>query len=150
MTVSDVMNADVLSVTPETPIEEVRTLMRHRKIHHLVVRRGTQPVGVVSAHDLSSIGSTRRRPKMVADIMSRHLVTIEGRVSLDRAAYKMRNHAIGCLIVLDRGAIAGIVTTSDVLGRLGDVDQRRRRADKRTAIHHRVVHRRRSRADGVW
>jgi CBS domain-containing protein len=150
MTVSDVMNTDVLSIAPETPIEDARNLMRKRKIHHLVVRRGTQPVGVVSTHDLPSMRSTRRRPKVVADIMSRHLLTIEGRVSLDRAAYKMRNHAIGCLIVLNRGTIAGIVTTSDLLGRLGDLDQRRRRADERTAIHHRVVHRHRARADGVW
>src|SRR5262249_2137121 len=110
MTVSDVMNADVLSVAPTTPIEEARNLMRQRKIHHLVVQRGTQPMGVVSTHDLSSTRSTRRRPKTVADIMSRHLITIEGRASLDRAAYKMRNHAIGCLIVLNRGTVAGIVT----------------------------------------
>jgi len=44
MTVSDVMNADVLTITPETPIEDARTLMRQRKIHHLVVGRGAQPV----------------------------------------------------------------------------------------------------------
>jgi acetoin utilization protein AcuB len=150
MTVSDVMNVDVFNIAPETPIEEARNMMRQRKIHHLVVRRGAQPIGVVSAHDLSSMRSAQRRPKTVADIMSRHLITIEGRVSLERAAYKMRNHAIGCLIVLNRGTVAGIVTTSDLLGRLGDVDQRRRRADERTAIHHRVVHRHRSRPNGVW
>jgi CBS domain-containing protein len=150
MTVSDVMNADVLTITPETPIEDARTLMRQRKIHHLVVGRGAQPVGVVSAHDLSRRQSRRRQPKTVADIMSRHLITIESRASLNRAAYKMRNHAIGCLVVLNRGIVAGIVTTSDLLGRLGDADQRRRRADDGTAIHHRVGHRHRSRANGVW
>jgi CBS domain-containing protein len=149
MTVSDVMNADVLTITPETPIEDARTLMRQRKIHHLVVRRGAQPVGVVSAHDLSRRQSRRRQPKTVADIMSRHLITIESRASLNRAAYKMRNHAIGCLVVLNRGMVAGIVTTSDLLGRLGDADQRRRRADDGTAIHHRVGHRHRS-SNGVW
>jgi len=118
MTVSDVMNADVLTITPETPIEDARTLMRQRKIHHLVVGRGAQPVGVVSAHDLSRRQSRRRQPKTVADIMSRHLIAIESRASL--------------------------------LGRLGDADQRRRRADDGTAIHHRVGHRHRSRANGVW
>jgi acetoin utilization protein AcuB len=150
MTVSDVMNTDVLTIAPETPIEDARNLMRQRKVHHLVVQRGAQPIGVVSSHDLPSTRSTRRAPKTVADIMSRHLISIEGRASVDRAAYKMRNHAIGCLIVLKRGTIAGIVTTSDLLGRLADVDQRRRRADERTAIHHRVVHRHRSRPNGVW
>jgi CBS domain-containing protein len=150
MTVTDVMNADVLSVAPETPIEDARNLMRQRKIHHLVVRRGAQPIGVVSTHDLPSTRSTRRRPKTVAGIMSRHLITIEGRASVDRAAYKMRSHAIGCLIVLNRGTIASIVTTSDLLGRLGDMDSRRRRADERTGVHHRVVHRHRSHGDGVW
>jgi CBS domain-containing protein len=150
MTVSDVMNTDVLRIAPEAPIEDARNLMRQRKIHHLVVGRGAQPIGVVSAHDLSSTRATRRRPKTVADLMSRHVITIDGRTSLDRAAYKMRSHAIGCLIVLNRGTVAGIVTTSDLLGRLGDTDQQRRRADKRTAIHHRVVHRHRSDANGAW
>jgi CBS domain-containing protein len=150
MTVSDVMNADVIAIPPETPIEEARGVMRQRKIHHLVVQRGARPVGILSAHDLPAARATRRRPKTVADIMSRHLITIEGHTPLDRAAYKMRNHAIGCLIVLNRGTVAGIVTTSDLLGRLGDADQRRRRADKGTAIHHRVSHRHRSRSDGVW
>jgi CBS domain-containing protein len=150
MTVSDVMNADVFTIPPETRIEEARDAMRQQKIHHLIVRRGTQPIGVVSAHDLSAARVARGRPRTVADIMSRHVIAIEGRASLERAAYTMRNHAIGCLVVLKRGTVAGIVTTSDLLGRLGDVDQRRRRANTPTAIHHRVVHRHRSRANGVW
>jgi len=43
-----------------------------------------------------------------------------------------------------------IDSRASLLGRLGDADQRRRRADDGTAIHHRVGHRHRSRANGVW
>jgi CBS domain-containing protein len=150
MTISDVMTVEVLTIAPETRIDEARTLMRQRRIHHLVVQRGTRPIGIVSAHDISATRAARHQPRTVADIMSRHLITLEGRASLERAAFVMRKHAIGCLVVLQRGAVAGIVTTSDLLGQLGDIDQRRRRADERTAVHHRVVHRHRPRANGVW
>jgi FOG: CBS domain len=149
MTVSDVMSTDVVTVLPTTLIGEARELMRKKQIHHLVVKRGVNPIGIVSAHDLARNGS-RAKPKTVTDVMTRHVLTIGERASLDRASYTMRGHSIGCLVVLRRGDVVGIVTASDLLGLLQSHPYRRPRADTRTAIHHRVVHRHRSRADGVW
>jgi CBS domain-containing protein len=150
MTVSDVMSPDVVTVAPALPVAEARSLMRQHQIHHLVVQRGSQTVGIVSARDLSRPGGSRKPPQTVADVMTRHVLTAEARTSIDRAAYKMRGHSIGCLIVLNRGRVAGIVTPSDLLGLLSSRARHSRRADTRTAIHHRVVHRHRARADGVW
>ena len=149
MTVSEIMTADVITVPPAMPIGDARTLMRKENIHHLVVKRGAHPVGVVSARDLSRIGASAKS-QTVADVMTRHLMTIDGQASLGRASYIMRGRSIGCLIVLKRGSVAGIVTTSDLIDLLGTPSRRKGRADARTAIHHRVAHRHRSRADGLW
>ena len=150
MTVSEVMSRDVSSVLPTAPIGEVRDLMRQNQFHHLVVERGGHTVGIVSAHDLARPASSRRKPKTVADVMTRHVVTVDERASVDHASYMLRGHSIGCLVVLRRGQAVGIVTTSDLLGLLAKDARRGKRADTRTAIHHRVGHRHRSRSDGVW
>jgi CBS domain-containing protein len=150
MTVSEVMSPDVASVLPTTPIGEVRDLMRQNRFHHLVVERGGHTVGIVSTHDLDRTTPSRRRAKTVADVMTRHVVTVDERASVDRASYVMRGHSIGCLVVLRRGQAVGIVTASDLLGLLGNRVRHGKRADTRTAIHHRVGHRHRSRADGIW
>jgi CBS domain-containing protein len=82
--------------------------------------------------------------------MTRHVLSVDRRTTLERASHKMRGHAVGCLVVLERGRVAGIITTSDLLGLVRAIPTRRPRADSRTAVHHRVAHRPRRRADGIW
>lgn len=151
MLISEVMTPDVQCVPATMSAIEARDLMRQKRIHHLVVKRGADLLGIVSAHDLDhrAAGSAKHL-RTVADVMSRHLLTIDEQKTLGRASYMMRGHAIGCLIVLRRGRVVGIVTAADLLGLLGRGAERRPRADTRTAIHHRVGHRHRSRGDGVW
>lgn len=151
MRISEVMTSNVQSVPPTTSAVEARGLMRKNGIHHLVVKQGPQLLGVVSARDLDrrTTGSTRH-VRTVADVMTRHVVTIDEQKTVGRASYIMRGHSIGCLVVLRHGTVAGIVSAADLLGLVGCGAARRPRADTRTAIHHRVAHRHRSRGDGVW
>jgi CBS domain-containing protein len=149
MTVSDLMSTNVESITSRASVEDARALMRARRIHHLAVMQNQQLVGVVSAHDLRPARPARTRSSQkIADIMSRHVMTVRPATSVDRAAYLMRGRAIGCLIALDRGRVAGIITTADLLGRLAPEASRRKRADDR-AVHHRVAHRHRH-GPPVW
>ena len=152
MLVSEVMTPDVECVAATMAARDARDLMRRKGIHHLVVTRDDANVlGVVSAHDLDHrAAGPARHLRTVADVMSRHVVTIDEQKTLGRASYVMRGHSIGCLIVLRRGRVVGIVTAADLLGLVGRGAERRPRADTRTAIHHRVGHGHRSRNDGVW
>jgi len=50
--VSDIMTVDPVSVTEETPLEEVVTLMEKRRIKRLPVMRGDKVVGIVSRANL--------------------------------------------------------------------------------------------------
>jgi CBS domain-containing protein len=152
MRVSDVMTANVYSVAPDVSVDDARTLMRRRRIHHLVVNNARGDwVGIVSAQDLERRPARHtRRLLKVADVMTRHVLTIEEQATVDRASFMMRGRSIGCLLVLRAGQVIGIITTSDLLRQIGRGVARRRRATTDTAIHHRVVHRRRARADGVW
>ena len=51
--VSEVMSADPVCVTPATTLEEARTLVTTRRIRHLPVIEGGQVVGMVSSGDLT-------------------------------------------------------------------------------------------------
>jgi CBS domain-containing protein len=51
-TVSNIMSRGVISVSPETDIEEVRHLLTNQRIRRVPVMQGDQLVGIVSRSDL--------------------------------------------------------------------------------------------------
>lgn len=52
--VKTIMSKTVISVSEETPVEEIATLMTHHKVKRLPVLRGEKIVGVVSRADIVS------------------------------------------------------------------------------------------------
>jgi CBS domain-containing protein len=149
MTVSDLMSSPVESINADVSVADARAMMRSRRIHHLAVMHDEHVVGIVSAHDLGPAKPTAGRNRQrVADVMSRHVMTVRPATTVERAAFLMRGRSISCLVVLERGQVAGIITTADLLGRLAPEARRRKRADSR-AIHHRVAHRHR-RGTPAW
>lgn len=53
VSLSDILTADVASVTEDTPIKQAIDLMMSKAVRRLPVVRGGQPVGVVSIGDLA-------------------------------------------------------------------------------------------------
>jgi CBS domain-containing protein len=94
-------------------------------VRHLPVVSNGALVGVISQRDilrapglLSHLLSTARaalRSLRVQDVMSIDLVTIGADASVEEAAQKLLDHRVGCLPVVEAGALVGIVTTSDLL-----------------------------------
>jgi len=52
------------------------------------------------------------------DVMIKDLIGVEVEVSVKKAAELMNIHEIGCIIVMKRGALAGIVTERDMVKRV--------------------------------
>lgn len=50
--VSDICSYEVVSVTPETPLDELATLMAEKKVHTLPVLEGDELVGVIGQTDI--------------------------------------------------------------------------------------------------
>ena len=50
--VGDICSHDLVSVTPETGLEELATLMAEKKVHTLPVLRGEELVGVIGKSDI--------------------------------------------------------------------------------------------------
>lgn len=53
-TVGEIMTRAVISCTPQTPLDEVRRIMRERRIRHVPVLENGRPTGMVSIGDLNA------------------------------------------------------------------------------------------------
>ena len=82
--------------------------------------------------------------------MTAPVVTVTPTTTVRRAANLMRGRSIGCLVVTDRGRIAGIVTVADLLELLGRGADRSVQTPKRWTLRHRVPHRKGVAAGAAW
>jgi CBS domain-containing protein len=120
MRVVEIMKKRVETVAPEASSEEAWNRMQIRKVHHLVVARGSEVIGVLSDRDLGGMrGATYRVGRDVADVMTPSVVTARPDTTLREAANLLRGRTIGCLPVLEKEKLVGIITTSDLLVLLG-------------------------------
>ncbi len=126
MSLDMIMSTDLITVTPDETLEKVRTLMHDNRIHHVPVVKGNcSLVGLVTLTDvLAATDSILREEESrlravdikVKDIMKRDLVTIDEHASLRQAALFIEQHQIGCLPVVTKGKLRGIVTDTDFVG----------------------------------
>lgn len=151
MRVRDVMSTGVKSVGVELPADEAWQWMRAERIHHLVVLDGKAIAGVISDRDAGGPkGDAVRAGHDVGELMTRHVVTVTPDTTVKRAANLLRGRSIGCAVVTDKGRVAGIVTTSDLLELLGRGAIRPTPTARRPDLNFRAPHRKRHKAYGIW
>lgn len=129
MLVRDCMTRHPVMIQPSTPAAEIQKIMNENDIRHLpVVGDGKRLLGLITRSSLAlkadQVGSlnvweiTRNLSNMTAvDIMIRaaKIKTIDQNRTIERAAYLMAKHKIGCLPVIDDGIVVGIITEIDLL-----------------------------------
>ena len=151
MRVQDVMTEGVKTIAPTASAEEAWSLMRLHGIHHLVVTRAHRVVGVLSARDVGGPrGAAVRENHAVADLMNAPAVTVEPQTTVRQAANVMRGRSIGCLVVVESGRVAGIVTVSDLLELIGRGLDRSVVTSTRWTLKHRAPHRKSKGAVAAW
>ncbi len=53
--------------------------------------------------------------KLLRDIAIQHLLTVDAKTTLRRAATVMTDRGVGCAVVIDNERVAGIITERDIL-----------------------------------
>ena len=114
MRMSEIMSTPVASIDAAASGDTAWNEMRLYNTHHLVVLQGRQVIGIVSSRDLEG-----KRDRLVAELMSRDVVTADPKTTVRQAANQLRGRYIGCLPIVDGGKLVGMVTTSDLLELLG-------------------------------
>lgn len=108
-----------VTCSPETGLVEVAAIMQEENISGIVAIEENLPVGIVTlrdlrnqiARDLMAINGMK-----VKDLMQTRLITVGLDEPLFKAIFKMARHNIHRLVVVNPdGAMAGIVTNSDLL-----------------------------------
>ncbi|MFN2569423.1 MAG: CBS domain-containing protein [Candidatus Dormibacteria bacterium] len=109
--VSDVMTRDVLTVGPDQSVDDAVAVIVDNVITSVpVVDLEHHCVGIVSESDLLG-----KPGSAVRDIMTRDVVTVEERCSLDDAAEVFLTRRIRRLPVIRDGRLVGVLTRADLL-----------------------------------
>ncbi len=103
---------DVITVGPETTVEELLRLMDEHKIRGFpVVEEGDRLVGIVTWRDVRLAESGLR----VEDVMTREVVTGTEETSLEEAKRVLHEHRIEKLPIVDgEGRVRGLITMKDI------------------------------------
>src|SRR5688572_1394015 len=148
MRVSEIMDAELVTVQPHTPVEDVIRLMRDHEQNGLpVVNDSGRCVGIITEEDLvmageqadlhlphyvemfggfiflESLGHFEERLRKAAaskarDLMTDDPVTIEASADVREAARVIADKGHNRLPVVEDGRLVGVVTRADVLGAL--------------------------------
>ena len=111
-----------VTLSPQATAADAVDLMDARGVGSVVIVEDGKPVSIVTDRDLVlkvlRHGLDPNDVRLVT-IMTERLVTAPQDLSLDEAAWRMREHAVRRLpIVDDAGALVGIVTLDDLVGHL--------------------------------
>jgi CBS domain-containing protein len=138
MLVRDVMTRDALTLDASDNLDLADDLMRLGRIRHMPIVAEGRLVGILSQRDLfraaiSSVlrfrTSTEREwlaKIAIREVMTQQVFTVEPVTPLRQAVETMLEKRIGCLPVLEDGALVGLLSESDCLrylGRLLDISQ---------------------------
>lgn len=124
--VRDLMTASVTTIGRNETLKSADDVMRLGRIRHLpVLDDDGSLAGIVSQRDLFHSGLLRAlgygshareralEESLVKEAMKTEVVTTTPETPLKDAATVMLERKIGCLVVLSRGKIAGILTEAD-------------------------------------
>ncbi len=121
MTIGGVMKRDVVSATPDAPLDELVARMHRERLSCVVVCEDGRPIGIISERDLVRVlaDGVRERaggPLCAADLMSAPVIGVDASSRVEEAARLMKERGIRRLPVIDAaGRLVGLVTRSDLL-----------------------------------
>ena len=129
MYIGRIMHTDLITVSPKTTLVEARKLIQEKKIDHLlVVNDQKKLVGILSDRDLKQYWASPATSLsthelnylldkvLVAMVMVKTVVTVSTNTTIERAAFVMQQNRISSLPVMEDGELAGIITSTDVMG----------------------------------
>ncbi len=117
MLIKEIMNTDVKTIEQTETVQEAAKTMSELDIGSLLVTKGDKLVGIITKMDIIrkvvSIDVKASGVK-VSGIMTREVIMVDPDIEIEEAAELMMDKKIKKLPVVDKGALIGIVTSTDI------------------------------------
>jgi CBS domain-containing protein/anti-sigma regulatory factor (Ser/Thr protein kinase) len=118
--VKDVMNKDVVTISPENTMNELRNILRNKRISGVPVTEKDKLIGIISIEDLIKCLANGEMNALIKDKMNEKVEVIHSDESLVSAVGAFDKHGYGRIPVIDRynGNLVGIITKGDIISGL--------------------------------
>jgi acetoin utilization protein AcuB len=123
-TVRDHMTVSPFVVSSRHTLAEAHQLMREKNVRHLPVVDDGRLVGMVSQRDLyllETLKGVDPTAETVEEAMTTEPFAVPPDASLQEVASTMAGHKYGSAVVVDKGAVIGVFTTTDALRALASL-----------------------------
>ncbi|SIQ85558.1 CBS domain-containing protein [Aeromonas sp. RU39B] len=129
ITLSEIMTEQPFTLGPDNSLKQAIDLMNQERIRHIPIVNDEQHLlGLVTLSDVLAaresklvLGSQEREEEFtdnvqLAELMTRNVACVDPHAGIKEAALYLQRHKYGCLPVVERGRLIGIVTDSDFIG----------------------------------
>ncbi len=133
MFVSDWMTKRVCTVSPDDSISDAARLAKEKGIKHLPVVKAGKLKGIISDRDIKEYVPSKATSldvyelhyllakTKVRSVMKQRVYTVTPDTPVEEAAMIMFDNNIGCLPVMDKGGLVGIISDRDIFMVLVDI-----------------------------
>lgn len=115
VTVGEVMKRVVKTINMNDSITKAAKIMKNQRIGSVVVMGEKNIKGIITTRDIVYKHVALGKGKKASDIMSKELITVSPGTRIEDAARLMVKKGIEKLLVVDRGNMEGIITSTDIL-----------------------------------
>lgn len=129
ITLSEIMTEQPFTLGPDNSLKQAIDLMNQERIRHIPIVNDEQHLlGLVTLSDVLAaresklvLDSQEREEEFtdnvqLAELMTRNVACVDPHAGIKEAALYLQRHKYGCLPVVERGRLIGIVTDSDFIG----------------------------------
>ncbi|NWF55608.1 MAG: CBS domain-containing protein [Syntrophaceae bacterium] len=114
--IGEVMTRKVIQVTPQTPMSEIRKLLREHRISGIPVMQDGRLEGIISIEDLIKTLAESAMDATAGERMTRNPVTLRQNEPVVVAINHFATLGYGRFLVVDeKGQMVGIVTRGDII-----------------------------------
>lgn len=124
--VSEIMNTNVTSVNPTTPLSQAIQLLSKRRVRRLPIISEGQVRGMFTSKDIlrhlarlvSSAKPDEKFDRLISEFMTREVITISKEDDIRVAAFRMMIFGMGGLVVDDLPSGIALITERDLIKKL--------------------------------
>jgi IMP dehydrogenase len=135
LTVEDIMTREIITIAPYESIKKASEIMEECGIGCLPVIENGKLVGIITSRDIRGVHSNR----LVADAMTKTVITKHPSCSLWEAKEAMEFNGIEKLVVIEDDKVVGLVTKKLLYGELGKHTDLLTGFERAECLQHRAV-----------